>query len=116
MSIPEATPPPVTEDRTVAILGYITIIGFIVAIVINSGKKTKLGAYHLRQMLGLIISGLAGGLIGMIPFIGWLCLPIIWICLLVLWVIGLIGAINGQLKPVPVLGEPYQKWFGNAFE
>lgn len=45
------TPPPVagtTEDRTVAILAYITIIGFIIAIVMHSSKKTAIGTYHLR--------------------------------------------------------------------
>jgi hypothetical protein len=29
----------------------------------------------------------------------------------VLWVIGLMGAINGQEKPVPILGEKFQEWF-----
>lgn len=51
------TPPPVSvpaEDRTVAILTYLTIIGFIIAIVIHSSKKTALGSFHLRQGLGLI--------------------------------------------------------------
>ncbi|AOS45197.1 hypothetical protein Verru16b_02275 [Lacunisphaera limnophila] len=112
------TPPVVgtSEERTVAILSYITIIGFIVAIVMHSSKKTKLGAYHLRQMLGLILTGLVGGVVGVIPFIGWVALPLIWIGLLVLWVMGLLAAVNGQVKPVPVLGEQYQKWFGNAFE
>jgi uncharacterized membrane protein len=116
------TPPPApapaatTEDRTIAILSYITIIGFIVAIVMHSSKKTKLGSYHLRQMLGLVITGLVGGIVGVIPIIGWLALPIIWIGLLVLWVMGLIAAVNGQCKPTPLLGEKYQQWFGNAFE
>ena len=116
------TPPPApapaatTEDRTVAILSYITIIGFIVAIVMHSSKKTKLGSYHLRQMLGLVICGLVGGFVGVIPILGWIALPIIWIGLLVLWIMGLIAAVNGQHKPVPLLGEKFQQWFGNAFE
>ena len=36
--------------------------------------------------------------------------------MLVLWVMGLIAAINGERKPMPVVGEMYQKWFGNAFD
>lgn len=113
---PDTTTAGTPEDRTVAILGYITIIGFIVAIVMHSSKKTKLGSYHLRQMLGLVVTGLAAGFIGIIPVIGWLALPILWIGLFVLWIMGLIAAVNGQFKPIPVLGEHYQKWFGNAFE
>ena len=111
---------PATEDRTVTILAYITVIGFIVAIVIHSGKKTRLGAYHLRQMLGLVLAGLAlgviGGVLAIVPFLGWLAAFVLWIGLLVLWVMGLVAAVNGQFKPVPVLGDHFQKWFGNAFE
>ena len=51
-----------------------------------------------------------------VPILGWIVGFIGWIALLVFWVIGLIGAINGQMKPVPLLGEHYQKWFGTAFE
>jgi uncharacterized membrane protein len=51
-----------------------------------------------------------------VPFVGWLISLVAWVALFVLWVIGLISAINGQMKPVPVLGEYYQKWFGTAFD
>ena len=125
MSNPTETPPPVgapaatTEDRTVAILAYITIIGFIIAIVIHSSKKTALGAFHLRQCLGLLISALALGVGGValmfIPFLGWLAVMAAWIILLVMWLMGLIAAVNGQQKPMPILGEQYQKWFAGAF-
>ena len=43
------------DSKTVAILSYCTLIGFIIAIVMNSSKKSKLGAFHLRQVLGIII-------------------------------------------------------------
>jgi hypothetical protein len=105
-----ATPPPVsvTEDKTVAILGYITLIGFIVAIVLNSNKKTKLGAFHLRQVLGLFLTGV----LCIIPLLNILII----ICLFVFWIMGLISAIKGEMKPVPLLGAYYQKWFGTAFD
>ena len=61
MSTTPETPPAVAEDRTVAILSYITIIGFIIAIVMHSSKKTAIGAYHLRQCLGLLLTGLPAG-------------------------------------------------------
>lgn len=105
-----------SDAKTVAIIAYITIIGFIVAIVIHMNKKTKLGAYHLRQMLGLVLCGIANGVLVVIPIIGWIAAPIIWIALFVLWIMGLIAAINGQMKPVPVLGEHFQKWFGTVFD
>lgn len=119
------TPPPVapavvTEDKTVAIVSYITLIGFIAAIIIHSNKKTKLGAYHLRQVLGFFLTCVAIGFCGfvlfLIPILGPLCLFAVWIFMFVCWIMGLISAINGQMKPMPVVGSLYQKWFGTAFD
>jgi uncharacterized membrane protein len=36
--------------------------------------------------------------------------------MLVCWILGLVSAINGQMKPMPILGPLYQKWFGNTFD
>ena len=123
------TPPPVSapesatvagEDKTVAIVSYLTIIGFIVAVVIHGNKKTKRGSYHLRQTLGLIVTAIAlwvlGFVLAFVPIIGWFTILLCWIGLFVLWLIGFIAAANGRMTPVPVLGESYQKWFGNAFD
>ena len=114
---PEATAAPrTTEDCTVAILGYITLIGFIVALVLYSSKKTAIGAYHLRQALGLMITAFVGYMVlAVIPVIGWLLIPLFSLVILAFAVIGLIAAANGQQKPLPLLGEKFQQWFGNAF-
>jgi len=109
-----AAPPPgmppvaaATEDKTVAIVAYLTLLGFIAAIIIHSNKKTQLGAFHLRQTLGLFLTGI----LMVIPLLNIL----IGICLFILWIMGLISAIQGQMKPVPLVGPLYQKWFGSAF-
>src|SRR3954470_9791659 len=106
-SSPAPPPTAVAEDKTIAILAYITLIGFIAAIVMNSSKKTQLGAFHLRQMLGLFLTGI----VCIIPLLGIL----IALFLFVLWIMGLISAIKGEMKPVPLLGAMYQKGFGTAF-
>lgn len=112
-----AVPPAAsTEDKTIAIICYFTLIGFIIALVMHSSKKTKLGAFHLRQMLGLIVTSVCLWIIAIIPIIGWILMPIIFIALLVFWLLGLISAVNGQMKPLPLVGEYYQKWFGTAFD
>jgi uncharacterized membrane protein len=119
--IPVTTPPatPAAEDRTVAILSYITLIGFIVAIIIHSSKKTDLGSFHLRQALGLIVSGIGFGIcaiiLAFIPFLGWALIMAGWIAMIVFVIMGFIAACTGQKKPVPLIGEHYQKWFANAF-
>jgi uncharacterized membrane protein len=115
---PPVQPPPAIggEDKTVAIIAYLTLIGFIAAAIIHSSKKTKLGAFHLRQMLGFILTTFAVVVLIVIPIVGWLLIPVFYVGMLVFWVMGLIAAINGQMKPMPVVGPLYQKWFGNAFD
>src|SRR5262249_33502834 len=115
---PAPPPPPVAvapadEDKTVAIIAYLTLIGFIIALVMFGSKKPKLGAFHLRQTLGFVVTGFAVGIVGVIPILGWLLLILAMPCFFVLWIMGIISAVNGQLKPVPVVGPLYQKWFAN---
>jgi len=110
------------EDRTVAILTYVTIIGFIIAIVMHGSKKTALGSFHLRQGLGLFLTGLVVWIpcmiISLIPVVNLVMVllgPAVMIGLFVLWLMGLLAAVNGQQKLMPVMGEYYQKWFAGAF-
>jgi len=51
-----------------------------------------------------------------IPFLGWLADLALWVGLIVLWFTGFLAAVNGQRKPIALLGENFQKWFSNAFE
>ena len=119
---PAQTPPTAAaaEDKTIAILSYLTLIGLIIAIILNTNKKTKLGAYHLRQTLGFFLTCVAAGfcqfILALIPFLGWLCILALWLALVVLWFMGLIAAINGELKPMPIVGPYYQQWFGTTFD
>lgn len=114
------TPAPVAEDRTTAIVAYLTLIGFIVAVILHGNRKTRLGAYHLRQALGLTLTAIAAmvasAILGLIPFIGWVTDVVIWVGIFVMWLLGLIAAASGQLKPVPLLGEYYDKWFARTFD
>ena len=107
------------EDKTVAILSYLTIVGFVVAIVMHSNSKTRLGVFHLRQSLGLFLLCIAlipaGTILGFVPFVGWLAGLALWMGILALWLVGLLAAIGGTEKPLPVLGDKFQRWFGNVF-
>lgn len=106
----------ITEDRTVAILCYVTILGFIAAIFMQQSHKTRLGAFHLRQMLGMALTGIVGAVCGVVPILGWILWFPVVIGLFVLWLLGLISALRGEMRPVPFLGEHYQRWFAGAFD
>lgn len=106
--------------KIVAILSYCTLIGFIIALVMNSDQKNKseLGVFHIRQALGIFVTSLAMMIVSFIfvfvPVLGWIISIVINIAYLgvfVFWILGLISAINSQRKALPVVGEFYQNLF-----
>ena len=120
-STPSPVPQPAPgEDKTTAIVAYITVIGFIIAIILHGQRKTALGAYHLRQMLGIVLTGaalwIATVLLAIMTLgLGMLLYPLIGILLLVMWVMGLVAAANGEMKPTILLGKQYQEWLKGIF-
>lgn len=103
----------VEEGKMMAIIAYITIFGLIIAFIMNYDKKNPFTAYHVRQSLGLGLVGVIITIASYVPFIGWLISLLGSIFLFVLWVMGLISAVNGERKPVPIIGEKFQEWFKN---
>lgn len=101
----------ISEGKTMATIAYITVIGLIIAFVTNSDKKNTFVSFHLRQSLGLFVTGLALGIIGMIPILGWIINILGIFVLIYMWIMGLISAINGKEKTVPLLGDKYEEWF-----
>jgi uncharacterized membrane protein len=100
-----------------AIVAYITIIGLIIAFILNYEKKHELASFHIRQNLGLWISEIVLTIIvrilHVVPVVGSIVSAAGHIFLFILWIAGLIYAIQARMKPVPVLGEHYQDWFKN---
>ncbi len=92
------------KEKLVAILSYITIIGWIIALIMNSKEKTKLGRFHIRQALIIMLAGIV---VSWIPVIGW----ILSIILFIFWIMGLVAAIQCKEKEVPIIGAWGQKWF-----
>ena len=95
------------KEKSNGIIAYITIIGFVIAYIQNQELKSEYVNYHIRQMIGLAALAIVTSFISWIPIIGWA----IGIGVLVLWVMGLMGAINGERKPIPIVGEHFQEWF-----
>ncbi len=99
----------IEEGKTTAIISYITIIGLIVAYIMNNDKKNPFASFHIRQMVGLTLLGIINSFA--IARISGIVSMVISIALFVLWIIGLIGAAQGETKKVPVLGDYFQDWF-----
>ena len=98
------------DGKTVAIISYITLIGWIIALLMHNNNKTEFGSFHIRQSLGIIIVAIGLAIVNAfigIAMLGW----IIQIAILIYWILGFIGAVQGEKKPVPFLGEQFQEWF-----
>ena len=99
--------------KDIALISYITIIGLIIAFVMNTEKKHEFAQFHIRQSLGLFLTAIILSFISMIPFLGW----IVWIvgifALLFMWIKGLINAANGKQEFLPFLGQKYAEIFKN---
>lgn len=117
-------PTPATSDngKTAAILSYFGIILWLIAyFALHKDKKTDFGSYHLRQTLLFAIvstviyfalSFFLGILIATTGMFGIIYLAyIVYAGLFVIWIIGFIGVLNGEKKPMPLIGERAQTMF-----
>jgi len=104
------------NQKTLSILSYVTIIGWIIAYI--KGKelqpKNDLVTYHLKQGLGffilsIIVNVILSVVVYTIPSLG--ILNYLSLILLVLWVFGIINAVNEQKKPIPVIGAMFEDKF-----
>nr|WP_319400027.1 hypothetical protein [uncultured Carboxylicivirga sp.] len=103
------------QSRTIAIVSYITLLGWIIALIMrqNERPQSEISRFHLRQALGVnllvflvsssqfFFSALYLGFIGtVLSFAAGL-----------LWLMGLIAAIQGRFRYLPFFG----RWFEETF-
>lgn len=93
------------ESKLFAFLAYLlNIVGFIIVLLVK--KDDKFAMYHAKQSLVLFVAWVVICVVGLvIPFI----LPIGGLLLLILWVIGVINALTGKEKPLPLIGKYGEK-------
>ena len=87
------------NDVTMAVLSY-----FIFFLPLIAAKDSKLAMCHANQSLVLLIAGVASGVLGVVPVVGWILSPIIGLGVFILWILGLVQAAQGQMKELPIVG------------
>lgn len=108
------------KNKTMAIVAYITLIGWIISYLEfkKSTEKSELVNYHLGQALGvmitsIVLSVISGIVLAIIPS---LAIIFYFILLLpfVLLLLGIIAANNEIQKPVPLIGKIFEGKFNFA--
>lgn len=100
----------VEEGKIAAITSYVLVVGVLIAMSMNSESKNSFASFHIRQALGISLTFISLGLI-ISNFDSLMISAPMWISVSVLWSYGIFSAINGTTKPLPLLGNYFQKWF-----
>jgi len=99
-----ATKEDIEKNKVNAILSYIGIL-IIVPLVSEDAKKSPFAKFHMNQGLVLLIASVAISFVWVIPVLGWLVGFFGGIALFVFWLMALIGALQGKMNKVPLLGD-----------
>lgn len=101
------------DNKTLSIVSYITLFGWLISFFIGKEKLNSLLKYHLKQSLGLILFSIFLSIILnillMVTKIG--ILGILGFIPLVLMIIGIINAANNVEKPLPLIGKMFEDKF-----
>lgn len=93
-------------NTVMAIVAYIL---FFIPLLTDS-KDDAFVKFHVKQGLVLFLTSIAVMIFSMVPIIGWLLSLPLNITVFVFWVIGIMNAINGEMKELPIVGK-YAKEF-----
>ena len=98
----KATKEQLENEKVMAALAYL-----IFFIPLLAAKESKFAMYHANQGFNLFLLFLAVNVIGMlVPFLGWFIIaPLGTVLSLVLMVMGILNAMNGVEKELPVIGK-----------
>lgn len=100
----------ISKGKTIAITSYILFIGPLIALSMNSENKNEFAAFHIRQAIGLSVTFIVLG-VSISYFNNIMIASSMWIFISILSMYGIFTAANGQTKPIPILGNYFQKLF-----
>lgn len=94
------------QSKVLAVLCY---LNFLVIIPLIWGEDDQLVKVHLKQGLLLSLGFIVLPFALIIPLLGWIIGGVLAVLLVVLWVMGIISALNGQHRNLPIIGKPLAK-------
>ena len=98
------TPEEIEAGKTMALVSYLI---FWLPFVIEESRKNKFVMYHTQQSIVIVIAYAIAGVIAVITCgIG----LILFIPVLVFQIMGIVYAIQGDVKPIPLVGQLAEKF------
>lgn len=90
----------IEKNKVMALLAYVIFL-----IPLLAAKDSKFARFHTNQGLVLFLGGIIASVVAVIPVIGWIVAPIAGLVITVLAIIGILNALNGRAKELPVIGK-----------
>ncbi|MFH0839503.1 MAG: hypothetical protein V1883_00610 [Candidatus Omnitrophota bacterium] len=97
----------VKDGKVFALMAYLGILCLIPLVV---KKDNKFVLFHGKQGLVLLIGELAAGIIGIIPFVGWIVGFISIILFGTLSLLGIVQVLMGNYWKIPVVADLADKF------
>lgn len=91
----------IDTNKGMAIIAYFI---FFIPLLVEPAKNSPYAKFHVNQALIIVLAGFAVGIIAIVPIIGWIIALIAPLVIFVFWVMGLVSAIKGESKPLPLIG------------
>lgn len=95
------------EANAVAVFSY---MGLLLIIPVLAAKEDPFVKFHIKQGLVLLLSFMAVELLVFIPILGWLLIPIVFLMLGIFTLIGIVNALRGVKKELPIIGKYANKF------
>jgi uncharacterized membrane protein len=103
-------------DNVAGMLAYITIIPAIIFLVLEPYNRNRFIRFHSFQCIffwvALVVIHISLSIVGMVPFLIFVTLPmhiLVWLASLAIWIILLIKANQGLMYKLPFIGDLAEK-------
>lgn len=96
------------EKNLRSVVGYMTIIGWLIAYFGITSQNDEYELFHLRQALGLHAVIFVCEIFSFLLFF---LMPLLWVAYIVILIVLALKAREGLKTEVPYLGAKFQDWF-----
>lgn len=99
----QGSTPGVGNNTVMAILSYLGIL--VLVPLLTGAKSDPFVKFHIGQGLTLLITFIVSFIVGIIPILGWILSPLLMLFCFVLVILGIINAVSGAQKELPIIGK-----------